>query len=532
MVPAPPHDGSLYDGSYYVNRSFASWKYWSDSAPISRVWGNSRDRKGEGARSGLITATIDGKKVMLLTTPVYSDEKGKGQLHLWMTDNARVHDVGPVSREGDDAAASSLLYRADKKELILLYEKKKSGDSYSLVAVSLTEQLEQIKSVVKAWNDMDTALKNCASTSTVDSRIKNVCKAAAPTEGLAGFWSNSLEGNLWKDEYLGVNTMVHGGNVAGTEGGVRFRGVGARAEWPVGNKGQFQPYYFVNNDFTLVATVMINAVPKTEGRVPLMGVRMNDNANTVLVGLFYTKDKKWGVTVNKRHWELPDEDVTWQPGTTYQVVLKRDWNEFFVYVDNNELIQEQVSPFEYTPRGVSDFYVGGDGAKGTDEVDVTVGNVLLYNYGLYADNELTSLSASKVTLPTPAGEWPLTTLGTNGKIASKMKPGEKRVDDGLSPKGPLPEEAHKGSHSAGEESGSSSVSSSPRVRLADGGPEYTSASLAKDASSISLSGDSSVAFDNLTRVRPNSGSGDGTVRGCVSRLLLLLLGLWGFAALC
>ncbi|RNE94956.1 trans-sialidase, partial [Trypanosoma rangeli] len=518
------------DGSYYVNRSFASWKYWSDSAPISRVWGNSRDRKREGVRSGFITATIDGKKVMLLTTPVYSEEKGEGRLHLWMTDNARVHDVGPVSREGDDAAASSLLYRSGKKELILLYEKK-SGDSYSLVAVSLTEQLEQIKSVVKAWNDVDTALKNCASTDTVDSRIKNVCKAAVPTEGLAGFWSNSLEGNLWKDEYLGVNTMVRGGNVAGTEGGVRFRGAAARAKWPVGNKGQFHPYYFVNNDFTLVATVMINAVPKTEGRVPLMGVRMNDNVSTVLVGLFYTKDKKWGVTVNGNSRGLPDKDVTWQPGTTYQVVLKRDWNEFYVYVDNNELIQEQVSPFEYTPRGVSDFYVGGDGAKGTGEVDVTVGSVLLYNYGLYADR-LTSLSASKVSLPTPAGKGPLTTLGTDGKIASKLKPRKKKVGDGLKPKGPLPEEAHKGNHSAAEESGSSSVSSSPRVRLADGGPEYTSAILAKDASNISLSGDSSVAFDNLTRVRPDSGRGDGTMRGCVSRLFLLLLGLWGFAALC
>ncbi|RNE96404.1 trans-sialidase [Trypanosoma rangeli] len=182
---------------------------------------------------------------MLLTTPVYSEEKGEGRLHLWMTDNARVHDVGPVSREGDDAAASSLLYRADKKELILLYEKK-SGDSYSLVAVSLTEQLERIKSVVKAWKDMDTALNNCLSTGTVDPRIKNVCKGPVPTEGLVGFWSNSLEGNLWKDEYLGVNAMVHGGNVAGTEGGVRFQGAAAGAEWPVGNKGQFQPYHFAN----------------------------------------------------------------------------------------------------------------------------------------------------------------------------------------------------------------------------------------------------------------------------------------------
>ncbi|RNE99473.1 trans-sialidase [Trypanosoma rangeli] len=490
------------DGSYHVYRTITSLKYWYDSAPITQLWGNSRDRKGEAVRSGFITATIDGKKVMLLTTPVYSDEKGEGQLHLWMTDNARVHDVGPVSREGDDAAASSLLYRADKEELILLYEKK-SGDSYSLVAVSLTEQLKQIKSVVKVWKDMDTALKNCVSIGTVDLRIKNVCKSVVPTKGLAGFWSNSLERNLWKDEYLGVNATVHGGNVAGTEGGVRFRGAAAGAEWPVGNKGQFQPYYFVNNDFTLVATLMVNAVPETDSPVPLMGVRMNDDASIVLVGLFYTKDKKWGVTVNGKSRGLSDEDGTWQPGTTYQVVLKKLGESLYVYVDNNKLIQERVPLSEYTSRDVSDFYVGGDGAKGTDEVDVTVGGVLLYNEAL-GDNGLTSLSASKVSLPKPAAEGPLTTLGNDEEIASKLKPGEKRVGDGLDPKGPLPGETHKGSHSAGEESGSSPGD----------GFENTSASLAKDASGISL-------------------SGDGTVRGCVSRLLLLaLLGLWGLTAFC
>ncbi|RNE96405.1 trans-sialidase [Trypanosoma rangeli] len=258
---------------------------------------------------------------------------------------------------------------------------------------------------------------------------------------------------------------------------------------------------------------------------------MNDNVSTVLVGLFYTKDKKWGVTVNGNSRELSDKDGTWQPGTTYQVVLKRDVNEFYVYVDNNELIQEEISPFEYTSYDVLDFYVGGDGAKGTGEVDVTVGSVLLYNYGLYGD-ELTSLSTSKVSLPTPAAEGPLTTLGNDGEITSKLKPGEKRVDDGLNPKGPLPEEAHKGNHSAAEELGSSLVSSSPKVRLADGGSENTSAILAKDASNTSLSGDRSVDFENLTRVRPDSGRSDGTVHGCVSRLLLLLLGLWGFAALC
>ncbi|RNE94867.1 trans-sialidase, partial [Trypanosoma rangeli] len=274
--------------------------------------------------------------------------------------------------------------------------------------------------------------------------------------------------------------------------------------------------------------------------VPLMGVRMNDNASTVLVGLFYTKHNKWGLTVNGKSRGLSDEDGTWQPGTTYQVILRRVSDEFFVYVDENMLIQEELPPRAYTSRSVSDFYVGGDGAKGTGEADVTVGSVLLYNEALRADR-LTSLSVSKVTLPTPAAEGPLTTLGNDEEIASKLKPGEKRVGDGLNPKGPLPEEAHKGNHSAAEEPGSSPASSSPKVRLADGsddgsmaggGSKNTSASLAKDASSISLSGDSSVAFGNLTRVRPDSGRGDGTVRGCVSRLFLLLLGLWGFVALC
>ncbi|RNE97035.1 trans-sialidase, partial [Trypanosoma rangeli] len=487
------------DGSYYVYRTITSLNYWYDSAPITQLWGNSRDRKGEGARSSFITATIDGKKVMLLTTPVYSEEKGEDRLHLWMTDNARVHDVGPVSREGDDAAASSLLYRADKKELILLYEKKKSGDSYSLVAVSLTEQLERIKSVVKAWEDMDTALKNCVSIGTVDPRIKNVCKVPIPTKGLAGFWSNSLEGNLWKDEYLGVNTIVHGGNVAGTEGGVRFRGAAARAEWPVGNKGQFQPYYFVNNDFTLVATVMINAVPETDSPVPLMGVRMNDNANTVIVGLFYTKDKKWRVTVNGKSRGLSDKDGTWQPGTTYQVVLKRHGESLYVYVDNNKLIKEEVPPSAYTSYDVSDFYVGGDGAKGTGEVDVTVGNVLLYNEAL-DDNRLTSLSVSKVSLPTPAAEGPLTTLGNDGEIASKLKPREKRIGDGLNSKGPLPEEAHKGSHGAGEESVSSPASSSP----ASSSPASSSPASSSPASSSPAS--SSPASSSPASSSPASSS--------------------------
>ncbi|RNF08839.1 putative trans-sialidase [Trypanosoma cruzi] len=205
-------------GGYYdVYRSTPHGVSWYDlGEPINRVWGNSHDRKGYGVQSGSTTAIIEGKEVMLITAPVYAkedNEGGKGRLHLWVTDNARVYDVGPVSREDDDAAASSLLMKDENKELILLYENKKSGGAYNLVVVRLTEKLERIKEVVKTWKDLDSALQSCSSGSstTVDLRTKGMCKGPVPTGGLVGFLSGNFSDNTWRDEYLGVNATVTNG---------------------------------------------------------------------------------------------------------------------------------------------------------------------------------------------------------------------------------------------------------------------------------------------------------------------------------
>ncbi|RNF12298.1 trans-sialidase, partial [Trypanosoma cruzi] len=132
---------------------------WTEAlGTISRVWGNKQGEGAKGVRSGFITTTIDGednRNVMLVTLPVYSEKdskketgNGKGKLHLWLTDNTHIVDIGPVS--DDDAAASSLLYKSagsgdmKEEELIALYEKKK-GDGYSqslvMVSVLLTAQL-------------------------------------------------------------------------------------------------------------------------------------------------------------------------------------------------------------------------------------------------------------------------------------------------------------------------------------------------------------------------------------------------------
>ncbi|EKG07932.1 complement regulatory protein, putative [Trypanosoma cruzi] len=255
---------------------------------------------------------------MLITAPVYENDNVKGRLHLWVTDKARVYDVGPVSREEDDAAASSLLLNSGKnnKELISLYENKKSDGSYNLVTVSLTEKLERIKEVVKTWKYLDGALKTCRSGSsgTVDLPTKGMCNGRVPTDGLVGFLSGNFPDNTWRDEYLGVNATVKNGERT-VPNGWTFKGPGAWAEWPVGKLGQTVPYYFANTEFTLVATVSIHEVPK-EGSIPLMGVRMNDTSSTVLFGLSYTREKKW-LAISEDADDPEDFDIVkWEPNFT------------------------------------------------------------------------------------------------------------------------------------------------------------------------------------------------------------------------
>ncbi|RNC39445.1 sialidase-like protein [Trypanosoma cruzi] len=345
-------------GGYYdVYMSTPHGVNWYDHLkPITRVWGNSHNRKGHGVQSGSTTAIIEGKEVMLITAPVYpkDNEGGKGRLHLWVTDNARVYDVGPVSRENDDAAASSLLMKSgkDNNELISLYENKKDG-AYNLVAVRLTEKLERIKEVVKTWKDLDSALKKCSSVSNgnVDARKKRMCNGPVPTDGLVGFLSGNFSENTWSDEYLGVNATVTNGERR-VPNGLTFKGSGAGAVWPVGDMGQTVPYYFANTEFTLVATVSIHEVPES-GSIPLMGVRMNDTSSTVLFGLSYTHDKKW-LAISEGAGNVEDVDE-WEPDRTYQVVLRMNTEYWTVFINREEILQKRYNENLFNSHRISHF---------------------------------------------------------------------------------------------------------------------------------------------------------------------------------
>ncbi|RNE95586.1 trans-sialidase, partial [Trypanosoma rangeli] len=135
--------------------------------------------------------------------------------------------------------------------------------SEGLHLANLTEQLEKIKKVVQTCKEVDERVKQLCLPTEADAAASPGagCSNRVPTEGLVGYLAGSFAEGQWKDEYLGVNATVTSGELASTEGtdngGVRFKGRGSWAEWPVSKQGENQPYYFANNGFTLMATVTI-----------------------------------------------------------------------------------------------------------------------------------------------------------------------------------------------------------------------------------------------------------------------------------
>ncbi|EKG06673.1 trans-sialidase, putative, partial [Trypanosoma cruzi] len=263
------------DGRRRVYESGDKGESWTEAlGTLSRVWFNKHEGHERGVGNGFTTATFGERDVMLVTLPVYAKKAEKGQvnekgvLHLWLTDNTHIVDIGPVSGKDDDVAASSLLYKSagsrtggnNNEKLIALYEKKK-GDgekpSLGMVSVLLTEQLQRVKEVLTTWKEVDDRVSSLCPSENAEKDVSSdtACTTDKITDGLVGFLSGDFSDNTWKDEYLGVNATVTKGTngvAAGYADGVTFRG--AWAEWPVGKQGDNQLYHFANHNFTLVAT--------------------------------------------------------------------------------------------------------------------------------------------------------------------------------------------------------------------------------------------------------------------------------------
>ncbi|EKF29424.1 trans-sialidase, putative, partial [Trypanosoma cruzi marinkellei] len=413
------------DGRRRVYESGDKGESWTEAlGTLSRVWINPTENE-KSFRSGFTTGTFGEenvqKNVMLVTLPVYPKEKKengkqedrKGVLHLWLTDNTHIVDIGPVSGN-DDAAASSLLYKSgegNNEELIALYEKKKDGDekpSPAMASVRLTAQLDEVKKVLKTWKEVDKRVSQlCLSESDEGASTGTPCSSTFNiTDGLVGFLSGKFSETTWSDEYLGVNATVKVNDgeakekaeavTVGSDKGVTFRG--AWAEWPVGKQGENQLYHFANYNFTLVATVSIDGEPTQEGSISLMGVKMNGDGNEVLLGLSYNKKaKKWELLCNDGKANSQKLSTTKEPEKTHQLaIVLRNSTQGSAYVDGESVGEATCELKNKGPKGVSHFFIGEGGGSASDtgsgeDVSVTVRNVLLYNRPLNS-GEITALN--------------------------------------------------------------------------------------------------------------------------------------------
>ncbi|KAF8278987.1 putative trans-sialidase, Group V [Trypanosoma cruzi] len=561
------------DGRRRVYESGDKGTTWTEAlGTLSRVWGSKQKGEGKAVGSGFITATFgDGdneKNVMLVTLPVYSEEKEnveKGELHLWLTDNTHIVDIGPVSGKDDDAAASALLHKSSesgdkKEELIALYERKVGGEkpSHSLWSVRMTEQLQRVKDVLATWKKADKRVSElCSSGNAVQARsTDSACKNTKITAGLVGFLSGNFSDGTWKDEYLGVNATVKKraedgapagvAETAGSSDGVKFTGRGAWAEWPVGCQGENQLYHFANYNFTLVATVSIDGEPK-EGHITLMGAKLNgdDNGKTILLGLSYNKEKKkWILLCGGKQKEMQNR-IEEQEKTHQVAIVLQNGNQGSAYVDGQR-VGEPCELEIKEDKKISHFYIGGDGSntEGQGGVSVTVTNVLLYNRPL-DDNEITALNAIKPPITPPketrAQEIVLPSPGRTPQAGQDPLNGDEGVGgDSASPSAasiattPSSDVAQTVATMGGE---TVQGGGSPQIRevsMSSGADRETAGGTDGQEEGIHPQ-DRDVNATALNSSLGNSSQGNNTDASTVSGsgllpLLLLLLGLWGFAA--
>ncbi|KAF8299606.1 putative trans-sialidase, Group V [Trypanosoma cruzi] len=570
---------------------------WTEAlGTLSRVWGNKKGEEAKGVRSGFVTAKIGGdedkRNVMLVTLPVYSkkdeSKKEKGELHLWLTDNTHIVDIGPVSGD-DDAAASSLLYKSgkdgdnnEKEELIALYEKNdERKPSPGMVSVLLTEQLQRVKEVLATWKKVDERVsKLCPSESNAkDGSPGDACSPTGKiTDGLVGFLSGKFSENTWRDEYLGVNATVKGNGDGGNKATLHASGVkftGAWAEWPVGAQGENQLYHFANYNFTLVATVSIHGETQEGSPISLMGAKINDDNNPVLLGLSYDSEKKrivfCGGEQNKEH------SSNWEPGTTHQLaIVLQNGKQGSAYVDGILVGNAQCNLQDMDSKAVSHFYIGGDGGAKSDSesrggVSVTVRNVLLYNRPL-STAEIGALNPNKASTPSVVpdnGQGTVSQSSSAGQPPSEQGQPKGSIDAGAG--GASTPATSTAAASSGQEpvnqltygtspSGnknadvSSSSDADPTVVTVGGETVQGDGSLQTHEVSVSSGEDeeatgrtdgqeegihsqhgevkAAALSSRLGNVSQGNNSDAGTVRGSgLLPSLLLLLGLWVFAAL-
>ncbi|EKF38900.1 trans-sialidase, putative [Trypanosoma cruzi marinkellei] len=541
---------------------------------LSHVWSNALADTGLHVQSGFITATIGGRKVILLTQLEYPRQDGKGEIHLWLTDTNRIYHVGLLPT-GESATSSSLLYVNDK--LYCLY-RASVGRNSGAFFLDLTFELYKVKDALSTWTANDNALRQCRPIAPGAAASGGSCSVPFPTAGLVSHLAGNVRLGEWKDEYLGVNAVVRGA-AKKFPNGLTFEGHDAGAKWPVvDEQWPTRPLHFANYGFTLAATVSIHEEP-TEV-TPLMGLmRMR---GTPLLGLSYDNNVGWILMPAP----YPNYANKWELNQTYHVVLKMHDGVGSLYVDGKYLSNFTLPPPSDELRNeASHFYFGAyDQQLLIGKIHATVTNVFLYNRPLN-DTEIGHLNANKVTIPPPKrlqapasatspSVKPVTTSvatkaqatapagstittssageGTVNQLASGVPPSVASTEDGTQTVVTEGEGNMQG-YPPTQASGGTSDAASANPNNAEGKGQDEPAGTPAEAVSSGEDGETAGGADGRGEIHPQDGKADaaalelalssdleimsqgdnsfaGTTRESRVLPLLLLLGLWGLAA--
>ncbi|KAF8287478.1 putative trans-sialidase, Group II [Trypanosoma cruzi] len=468
------------ESSQRVYESRDMGKTWTEAiGTLPGVWVNSQSEdysEGGFHVEALITATIGKRKVMLYTQRGYTSGENANPLYLWVTDNNRSFSLGPVGRynAGKKELASSLLYSDGKLHLL---QRRGSGKGSVISLSRLTEELKEIKSVLKTWAKNDVFFSSFS----------------IPTAGLVAVLSDAASDDTWNDEYLCLNVTVT--NATKVKDGFQLTEPESRVMWPVNFPDDNVRHVSLSHNFTLVASVTIEEAPSE--KTPLLTALLGDAEPPYFMRLSYTADNKWEAILKGE--TTTTESRPWVPKKEHQVALMLQGNKASVYIDGQSLGEREVLLTGETPLEPFGFCFGACDF-GDEEEDspkkigkkphVTVTNVFLYNRPLNS-TERTAIKDRK----------PVSTRAPEPQVKIAPKPVAPAA-----PAVPGPRElpAALGRTTVGI---TANTQHAPAGRLASAGNEGT----AREKGDGGANGDAVSAY------------------GRVLLPLLLLLGLWGLA---
>ncbi|KAF5217326.1 hypothetical protein ECC02_009799 [Trypanosoma cruzi] len=347
----------------------------------------------------LITATIEGRKVMLYTQRGdFLGEKRKRALYLWVTDNNRSFYFGPVGIDsaGKEEFASSLMYSDGNLHLL---QQRDNGEGSVISLSRLTEELSTINSVLKTWAQKDAFFSSLS----------------IPTAGLVAVLSDTASGDTWYDEYLCLNATVR--NATKVKDGFQLTEPSSRVSWSVNTRINNVRHISLSHNFTLVASVIIEEAPSNN--TPLLTATLANNNSNHTMGVSYTADNKWGKMFEDN---TKTQSSTWEPKKEHQVALMLQGQKASVYIDGKSLGEEEVPLKGETPLELFWFCFGACGEDAGQKTNVKVKNVFLYNRPLNS-TEMRAIKDRK-PVPTRAPEPQVEGMATTEHVAAVHGPVE------------------------------------------------------------------------------------------------------------